>query len=241
MADHVFLVFTNPTEGLEDEYNDWYTNLHLDEVTAIPGFGSVRRYALCESQLDGFDKPKHRYLAMYEISGDPGNAFAAMQDALESSRMQLPESLSTTDLVPLCFTPITDWVRSKTQTGNSDHTFFVLTNPTTGLEDEYNDWYTNVHLDEVTSVKGFISARRYGLSDSQLAGFGESEHRYLAVYEISGDPSDAFADMTAALEDGRIQLVESLSISDLSPLCFTPITGWVGMRSETLVGGAVPG
>ena len=29
MAKHVFVVLTNPLEGKEDAYNDWYTNVHL--------------------------------------------------------------------------------------------------------------------------------------------------------------------------------------------------------------------
>jgi hypothetical protein len=27
-----FLVFTNPVEGREDEYNEWYDNVHLGDV-----------------------------------------------------------------------------------------------------------------------------------------------------------------------------------------------------------------
>jgi hypothetical protein len=49
-------------------------------------------------------------------------------------------------------------------------------------EDEFNDWYTNVHIPEILTTPGFVAARRYrtpGTSD------------YLAVYEIEGDDLDA--------------------------------------------------
>jgi hypothetical protein len=38
MAKHVFVVLTNPVEGEEDTYNDWYTNVHLIGIpTSILG------------------------------------------------------------------------------------------------------------------------------------------------------------------------------------------------------------
>jgi hypothetical protein len=37
MAKHVFVVLTNPVEGKEDTYNDWYTNVHLGDVLKVPG------------------------------------------------------------------------------------------------------------------------------------------------------------------------------------------------------------
>ena len=32
MAQHALFVFTDPVEGKEEEYNDWYNNVHLAEV-----------------------------------------------------------------------------------------------------------------------------------------------------------------------------------------------------------------
>jgi hypothetical protein len=113
VADHMFLVLTNPAEGLEDEYNDWYTNLHLDEVVAVPGFVSARRYGLSDDQLGGFGSSKHRYLAIYEIAGAPVDAFQALHDELDSGRMVLPEALRRDDINPWCYTPISATVHTK--------------------------------------------------------------------------------------------------------------------------------
>jgi hypothetical protein len=76
----------------------------------------------------------------------------------------------------------------------------VHTNPVDGREDEYNTWYDKQHLPDVLAVPGFVSATRYRLSDAQLiplAGF-----RYLAIYEIEGDPHDAMRALRAALKAG---------------------------------------
>ena len=108
MPDHVLIVLTNPTEGQEDEYNDWYSNTHLAEVTALDGFVAAQRFRLSDSQLSGFPRSDHRFLAIYEIDGDPSRAFELLERELESGRMVLPASINAADIRPWCYTPITD-------------------------------------------------------------------------------------------------------------------------------------
>jgi len=62
-----FLVFSNPAEGREDEYNRWYDQVHLGEVKAVPGVEAARRYHV---KPLGDGAPRHRYLAVYDLSGD---------------------------------------------------------------------------------------------------------------------------------------------------------------------------
>jgi hypothetical protein len=76
MADsHKLLVFTNPVEGKEDEFNQWYNEVHLKEVTALPSFKSAQRFELKGgfpgAQLDW------KYLAIYELTNDDPSAVLA--------------------------------------------------------------------------------------------------------------------------------------------------------------------
>jgi len=41
----VQVVFSNPVEGKEDEFNEWYDNVHVPELLAVPGMVSATRYA----------------------------------------------------------------------------------------------------------------------------------------------------------------------------------------------------
>jgi hypothetical protein len=50
MARHTFVVFTNPTEGQEDEYNDWYDNTHLSDVLKVEGFVAAQRFKLADTE-----------------------------------------------------------------------------------------------------------------------------------------------------------------------------------------------
>ena len=69
MARYLFVVNSNPAEGREQEYNEWYSNRHIADLLALPGVVSARRFVLNNTQLA--DVPQHfKYLALYEIETD---------------------------------------------------------------------------------------------------------------------------------------------------------------------------
>jgi hypothetical protein len=69
MTRYVFVVHSNPVEGREDEYNDWYSNRHLDDLRAIPGVVAANRLVLADQQVREPPFP-YKYLALYEIETD---------------------------------------------------------------------------------------------------------------------------------------------------------------------------
>lgn len=75
------IAFTSPLPGKEAEYNRWYDEVHLPEVTAIPGILSGRRFKLTEAQM-GPPLHPHRYMVMYEIEN--GQAAAVLQRISEA-------------------------------------------------------------------------------------------------------------------------------------------------------------
>jgi hypothetical protein len=70
----IMVVQSAPVDAArEKEYNDWYDNTHVPEITAVPGFVSARRYKVHGAA--GSDVPA--YLAIYEIEADELTAPAA--------------------------------------------------------------------------------------------------------------------------------------------------------------------
>ena len=63
--------------------------------------------------------------------------------------------------------------------------FMVRSNPQPGQETAFNDWYTDVHLPEVVSIPGFLSAQRFNLNEAQVQP--DQAQSYLAIYEIDSD------------------------------------------------------
>lgn len=79
MPKGIMVVLTAPRDAsVEDEYNDWYRNVHIPEVLAVPGFVGARRYKVHQSAAEGAPAPSHSYLSIYEIDAD--DLMAPMQE-----------------------------------------------------------------------------------------------------------------------------------------------------------------
>lgn len=63
------------------------------------------------------------------------------------------------------------------------YNLIALTNAKTGRDEEFNDWYTNIHLGDVLKLPGVTAAERFVLSDVQHRP-GPMPWKYMAVYEI---------------------------------------------------------
>ncbi|MFT5606056.1 MAG: hypothetical protein ACI9G5_003032, partial [Paracoccaceae bacterium] len=69
MSELVF-VFSNAVDGRDDECNDWYNNVHLQEVAAVKGIRCAQRFTLSDTQIN--DEQGYRYVAIYEVEDEVG-------------------------------------------------------------------------------------------------------------------------------------------------------------------------
>lgn len=60
------LALTNPAEGKDDEYREWYWGTHIPEILALPGFTAARRYRAGAGP--------HKYVTIYEVEGSAAEA-----------------------------------------------------------------------------------------------------------------------------------------------------------------------
>lgn len=85
------------------------------------------------------------------------------------------------------------------------HLYFVFADPVDGQEEAFNDWYQNVHIPEVLQVPGFVACQRYRVSGEQrTADIPPPQHRYVAVYQVEGDPRTVLDALNAAMAAGRV-------------------------------------
>ena len=106
MTKHVLLVFTDPVEGREDEYNTWYNDVHLGEVLQTDGFVRAQRFKVAD-MMPGVTE--HEYVAIYELeTDDPGAAMKAlgaagkgftMTDATDLKKAKMSLASQVSDLV----------------------------------------------------------------------------------------------------------------------------------------------
>jgi hypothetical protein len=79
MAGDLQMVFSRfPDSVDEDDFNAWY-DAHLPEILSIPGFVSAQRYRLEPVVVDDDVQVGYRYMALYEIEGDPQQLLAEME------------------------------------------------------------------------------------------------------------------------------------------------------------------
>ena len=104
----------------------------------------------------------------------------------------------------------------------------VLTDPVAGREDEFNDWYTKRHLDDVVAVPGYVSAQRFELVSVARGAF---QNRYLALYDMETDDPQATIDALLALGDsGEMFISEALDEATLNVAVFAEMTERVTAR-----------
>ena len=102
------------------------------------------------------------------------------------------------------------------------YTFVVLTNATTGKDDEFNEWYNGQHIPDVLSVPGFVCAQRFRLADTQM-GDKNKPHKYLALYEIETDNLPAvLKEMQSRAGTADMVMSDAIDMKTVSAYIFTP-------------------
>jgi hypothetical protein len=86
-----------------------------------------------------------------------------------------------------------------------EHLYTVFTEPVSGKEQAFEEWYDKRHLPEILALPGFAWGRRYEAVDA------DDGPRYLTVYGITGDPRIALGAMRAAAEAGELDLGEGVN------------------------------
>jgi hypothetical protein len=109
MGKFKLVVLANPTDGREEEFNEWYSNTHLADIVAVPGFRSAQRFKLKEPM--GFEH-RQQYLAMYELEcADPQAVMEELYRRRDTPAMILSDALDLSTVVAgvfeACSPPVT--------------------------------------------------------------------------------------------------------------------------------------
>jgi hypothetical protein len=111
MAKYSFIVFTNPVEGKESEYNDWYNRQHIPDVLNIPGFVSGQRFCLADAQMSRDGSRAHKYLAVYEIETDDlAGTLKELRARGGSAEIVPSDAIDMKNVATYIFTPIAEKV-----------------------------------------------------------------------------------------------------------------------------------
>jgi hypothetical protein len=112
VAGNRFVVLSNAVEGKEDSFNQWYDEVHVPEVLALPGIVAAQRYDIRELDIPEDEDlpvqlppPTHRYMVIYELDGEPQAAMGQLLEQVMSGKMVLHESLDLSTISLTGWTP----------------------------------------------------------------------------------------------------------------------------------------
>jgi hypothetical protein len=203
---------TQPDVSPEElaEFNDFYTNVHMREVVREnPGFSRATRYDLRDQDPRGDFGP--RWLVIYEMeSAEAAQTYIKRNDGPADGRPKYTPGPSAWQSYQPWWRMI--WRRLVPEQGElgagvAPYLYFVCMNvpPDTdaqGLQ-EFNDFYTNVHVPEVVDISAFQSGTRFEL-EREFLHPAPGCPQFLAVYEANEDSMARRAERAANPEKYKL-------------------------------------
>jgi hypothetical protein len=165
-----------------DEFHDWYDQEHVPERLRVPGFLNADRWIADDNPMV--------HVATYDLenaavlSSPPYRAVGGANQSVWTKRVtsmcRRIMRYEGEQLVP----------GDQTAAPGAGALLVASMTPDPDAEAEFNDWYDNEHLPNLSRVPGVLSARRFRATDT------ESERRYLSLYHLRDrdvSRSDAWA------------------------------------------------
>tara|TARA_R110000787_G_scaffold233470_9_gene340383 strand:+ start:642 stop:1004 length:363 start_codon:yes stop_codon:yes gene_type:complete len=120
MVRSIFLVLSDATGPDTDaEFNRWYSEKHIQDVSKVPGVVSATRYRIEKgvTVLPGVNADSHGFVAIYEIEAkttEELEVFAAnLRKGIDSGAVDISPTLDFKGVTGSLCVPITDRVTSK--------------------------------------------------------------------------------------------------------------------------------
>ncbi|MEO5586637.1 MAG: hypothetical protein ABIQ81_02980 [Novosphingobium sp.] len=102
----------------------------------------------------------------------------------------------------------------------------ALSTPVAGKEDEFHDWYQNVHLPQIVGLPGGQGAQRYQLVAKLMGG---DPNQYLAIYDIEcDDPMSFLGALGQASAEGKLTQTAANDMGSIYTALFSELGERVG-------------
>src|SRR5262245_53673120 len=170
MATCLQFALSNPTPGMEEEFNRWYSGPHFTHTLKVPGILAGQRFRRAEN--GPWPAGKHDYLMIWEMD-DPPFALEQLHLARGTERMPLSPAVDMSTVQPP-----TMWLRAgvrspariATETSSRKSVVLVLLNPAAGEGPKLERAVVTGALVEIADLPGVLAADFLTLADEQIRG-----------------------------------------------------------------------
>jgi hypothetical protein len=213
----ILVVFTKPRAGRDDDFNDWYSNIHIRDALRFRGSIATQRFKFSPGQVQTFAGGFHSsYLALYEVFDAERFTQEHIDNAL-TTRMMVSDAIDDTVLDDFHYYPL-QFRDNAPLASHGGGVILEQINPAPGRESDFEAWYNDDYLPNAVKRPGvrsggFLVFRASG----QLLPMSPS-HSYVGIYRTQGPEAVAAWKASTALSDSPL-----VNAGDLAVTCWDPI------------------
>lgn len=170
MALYTTIHLHNTAQGRDAEYAKWFDGEHREALTHLRGFIAADRYEVTPQQVMPDILQPWRFMSVYDFElRDPAIDIPALGPLLADAR---DAGLTADDDAERIYSyklysdwrGSPNWKQSEPLSGVS----IILANYVAGHFDQYQKYYDEIHMPEVSNVPGHVAMRRGELSPYQV-------------------------------------------------------------------------
>ena len=186
MATALQFALSNPTPGMEEEFNRWYGEEHLPHGVIVPGILAGQRF----QRLDTLPLPAgvHDYLMIWEID-NPRYALEQLVLVKGGDEMPISPAIDMTTVQPP-----TMWLRASfrnaariaTDSSQRQTIVVALLNAAEGEDEAFTAHILDGELRRLADLPGVIAADFLTLADEQIRG-NARKFRYGLLIELGDE------------------------------------------------------
>jgi hypothetical protein len=194
----LLVVYSDPVEGREQQFNDWYSHVHVRDVMRIRGSKAVQRFVRSERQQPGARPPgSGSYLAIYEIQ-DVDECITVHLDDVTTDRMPISDALDPSKSEDTFYVPLDATLDALESYQPPDAAGLVLVafDAVVGREGEMAGWYSTSWKSSLARAGGAGAGHLYVKSGTQLMETGQ--RRFVGIYP-AGESDQVAAGLADAL------------------------------------------
>lgn len=192
MTDATLVVFSRPAAGRDDDFNDWYTHIHLRDALRFRGSIAAERFRLADRQPQPLpDRYGWGYLALYDVFDPQRFSLEHWENAL-TPRMKVSDAFDDTVLEDYHYYPL----QLRDNDPETDHDGGVIVeqmSAAVGREADFVHWYNNDVLPRAVARPGIKSGAFLMFREHGQMLPTRPRHRYVAIYRtLDGEAASSW-------------------------------------------------
>lgn len=217
MIEAVLVVLTNAVAGREEDFDDWYTNIHMRDALRFRGSIAAQRFKWAQQQVQDFPQGYGwDFMALYDVYDPARFSQEHIENAL-TTRMMVTDAIRMDGLNDYHYFPL----QFRDNSPGTRHEGGVIMEQITvakGDEDVFTAWYNDSYFNAACARPGvhkgaFMKFLPYGQLVDMLP-----VHNFVSTWHVDELHVDDW------LRDETLANCTFMDQSNLAVTCWEPVT-----------------